>query len=143
MLLNAKCKGLFCLFPSWRPLQLFACHVTLQERTKFEVGDWDISFSLFWHCRKNAFTCGSWNSKKKYWFFWWHISCATIMVMGGESFCRADDLMWGALPRRQRDRPLISGAVLACWGLDLNHKVCSPSYFFLRDLFPSGPYDNS
>lgn len=42
-----------------------ACHVTLQERTKFEVGDRDISFCLFWHCRKNAFTCASWNSKKE------------------------------------------------------------------------------
>jgi hypothetical protein len=48
----------------WRSPKLLACYVTLQERTKLEVGDWDMSFSLFWHCWKNAFTCGSCNSKR-------------------------------------------------------------------------------
>lgn len=47
-----------------------ACHVTLQARTKPEVGDWDMSFSLFWHWWKKAFTCGSCKGNRSvYW--WW------------------------------------------------------------------------
>lgn len=47
-----------------------ACHVTLQARTKPEVGDWDMSFSLFWHWWKNAFTCGSCKGNRSV-YLWW------------------------------------------------------------------------
>lgn len=125
--------GFLCQFLSHEPIQS-ACHVTLQARTKLEVGDWDMSFSLFWHWWKNAFTCGSCKGNRSV-YLWWYTDSergwqALLSTIPQEIRLRAPPNP--PLTERSTEGPQVTTAL---W-------MMMPAHFILSFLIPLALLEN-